>query len=130
MSETKVPFKFKKTRAITLPLFKWQNGVERYYRIDASIFQGKQIKGDTSGKEPAFLANVTDLETGETGQIILGTVLRGILHDEFPEDTYVGRSFAITQSRDAGKDYNHYSVIEIEPDEVDEKPAAKVKAVK
>lgn len=121
---TAVPMKFKKVRVVTLPLFKWQANFERYYRIDGPMFVGKSMKEApaTDGKpskqkEPAVLCNVTDLETGEQGQIILGKVLQEILNEDYPEQAYVGKCFAIEQRKIPGKDYNGYSVTEIEPDE-------------
>lgn len=116
-----VPMKFKKVRVVTLPLFKWQANLERYYRFDGAMFQGKPMKENVAEgakkKEPAILANVTDLETGEQGQIILGKVLQEILTEDYPADAYVGKCFAIEQRKIAGKDYNGYSVTEIEPNE-------------
>lgn len=101
---------------VTLPLFKWSPGVSKFLTIMGPVFQGKAIKeaGTAKGKEPAFLCNVTDLETGELGQIIVATVLKSIFHEEYPEDAYVGKSFEIKQRKIPGKDYNGFDVTEIE----------------
>jgi hypothetical protein len=112
-------FAFKLKKRFTLPLFKWKNDETRYYKFDGVIVQGKPIKEGRSGdaaprKEAAYLAPVIDLETGEKGQIILGLVLREILSEEFPDDGYVGKCFAISQSRVTGKNYNVYDISEIE----------------
>lgn len=108
-------FNFKKIRSVTLPLIKWVNGVEKYFRFDGAAFIGKEVKQTGTKKmEPATLAHVTDLESGEQGQIILATVLRKILDEEYPDNSYVGRSFAITQHRVDGKAYNTYTIEEIE----------------
>jgi hypothetical protein len=56
----------------------------------------------------------TDLETGQDVQVIVATVLRGILTEDYPNDSYVGKGFAITQYRVPGKDYNHFDVAELE----------------
>ena len=101
---------------VTLPLFKWSAGVSKFLTIMGPVFQGKAIKetGATKNKEPAFLCNVTDLESGELGQIIVATVLKSIFHEEYPEDAYVGKSFEIKQRKIPGKDYNGFDVTEIE----------------
>ncbi|MHB1097898.1 MAG: hypothetical protein ACYC3F_17200 [Gemmatimonadaceae bacterium] len=111
-------FSFKVKKHVTLPLFKWENNTPYYYRFDGPIAQGKPIKekAGESKKEPAFLASVTNLATGEQGEIILGTVLRGILEDDYPEAAYVGKCFELVQKRITGKNYNSYGVTEIEVD--------------
>ena len=101
---------------VTLPLFKWEDNKARYYKITSPIFIGKEINDKSAGakkKEPAHLMNVVDLETGEEGQVIVATVLRGILTEEYPNDAYVGKGFAITQRKIPGKDYNGYGVDEL-----------------
>lgn len=130
-------FKFKKVRSVTLPLLKWKNDVERYYKIVSPMFKGQEISKteyDENGvakpkQEPVTLANVIDLETGEEGQIIIGAVLAETWNrdEQYAGEQYVGKSFAITQKRDPSKKYNTYTVIEIE---VDETPSAPVKASK
>lgn len=122
---------FKVKRKITLPLIKPAIDVPVYVKIDEPIFVGKQI-GD---KDAAILANVTDLETGESAQIIIPSVLQGILHDGFgaakfgakekggavvelvaaSSNDYVGKGFMLTKHKKAsGKQYNPYSVAELE----------------
>jgi hypothetical protein len=114
------PFKVK--RSVTLPLFKFQEGVERYLHVDGAMYEAKPLKKLTpaqAAKKPPILMHVTDMLTGEEGQIIVNTVLADILKDEYPEEGYVGKSFAITRhpidtSRD--KNYATFSVMEIEED--------------
>ena len=118
---------FKIARKITLPLIKPQLDVPVYVKFEAPIFVGKQI-GD---KDAAVLANVTNLETGESAQIIIPSVLQGILHDDFGaaaygatakgepvvelkpagDESYVGQGFQLIKHKKAsGKQYNPYSV--------------------
>jgi hypothetical protein len=108
--------KFKKVKAVTRPLFKWVNGKERFFRIDSAMFIGKENKAAGDGKkmEAAHLCFVTDLESGEEGQIILGKVLQEIFKEQYPEDTYVGKAFSIVQNKVDGKGYNVYVVTEVE----------------
>jgi hypothetical protein len=119
---------FKVKKAVVRPLFKWVNNIEKYFRMDSAIHQGAELSGqkpaaDGTKREPAFLAFVTDMETGEEGQIILGKVLRSTLDEHYPNDAYVGLCFAIEQVRDSKKDYNTYNLSEIEPGETPTTPA-------
>ena len=108
---------FRKLKSVTRNLFKLSNNKEYYFKIQEPIFLGKKI-GD---KDPAHLANVIDLETGEEGQIILGAVLVGILNENYPDDAYVSRCFEIVKFRDAASAYNTYNVSEVaDPSEDDD----------
>ena len=132
---TKSTFTPKIKRNITLPLIKPQIDVPVYVKVTAPMTIGKVV-GDM---DAAILCNVINLETGEEAQIILPSVLQGILHDEFgaplhgskakgeptvviapahkdqKADAYVGMGFAITKhAKASGKKYNPYSVAELE----------------
>ena len=109
-------FKPKIIRVVTKPLFKMAQGVTRYFKFDSAMFVGKEIKesGSVSKKEPATLAYVTDLETGEQGQFIVSAVLKSIMAEDYAGDAYVGKSFAIRQQRIPGKAYNGIDLAEIE----------------
>lgn len=108
---------FRKLKSVTRNLFKLSNNNEYYFKFQEPIFLGKKI-GD---KDPAHLANVINLETGEEGQIILGAVLVGILNENYPDDAYVSRCFEIVKFRDAASAYNTYNVSEVaDPSEDDE----------
>lgn len=122
MQQQSMRGKFKVAKIVTLPLFKWKNDEERYYQFLEAMYVGKVVdnkskKEGEKKKDPATLAKVINLETGEMGQIICGKVLQGILNEDYPEHNYVGKSFAITQYRTPEKDYNYYNIYEIEPDE-------------
>jgi hypothetical protein len=122
---------FKISKRVTLPLFKIAPNTEYYFQIESAMFIGKEVKEGRGGseakkKEPATLMRVINLETGELGQIICGAVLRGIFDDEYPEEKYVGKLFAIEMHKIVGKDYNGYSVTEIERNEA----PAETKALK
>jgi hypothetical protein len=114
-TETKGLPGFRVTRNVTLPLSKWKNDQPKFLLIESPIFQGKQIaqKDGQPEEKPADLMNCVDLETGEQVQVIVGTVLKGTLQDEYPDNSYVGKYFSITQLRDPGKKYNTYSVQEL-----------------
>lgn len=115
MTDKKPAFKVK--RNITLPLIKPQLDTPVYLKVTSAIFQGKKIEGtgDKAKMEPADLVNCINLESGEEAQIIVPSVLKGIFHDEFPDDSYVGKGFMITKHPKAsGKRYHPFSVAELE----------------
>ena len=107
---------FKVVRKVTLPVLKISINKPYYVKIDDKIFQGKKLDNDKKdNKEPAFLVNVTDLKSGEQGQIVLNKVLKETLLEEYPDDSYVGLCFQIVKKpKDTGKDYHTFSLVEIE----------------
>jgi hypothetical protein len=107
-------FKFKKTKVVALPLFKLVPDEEVYFLVDDAMYVGKSIDDK---KEPAILMHVTDLETGEQGQIIIGKVLKDLISENYEDDSYVGKKFALTLRKRADKKYNTYDFAEIETEE-------------
>jgi hypothetical protein len=118
---------FKRKKLLTRPVLKMEEGKQRAVLIEAAMFIGKDIKSRTEKpedkkKEPATIVNVTNLETGELAQIVVNAVMKSILTEEYPDDTYVGKCFLITKmGRQPGKQYNPFHIEEIE----DPRPAAK-----
>lgn len=107
-------FKFKKTKLIALPLFRMIANKQIFVLVDAPMYLGKKVDPK---KEAATLMRVTDLETGEEGQIIIGKVLHDLIGENYPDDSYVGKKFAIVMRQRADKKYNTYDLSEIETDE-------------
>lgn len=107
---------FKVVRKVTLPVLKISINKPYFVKIDDKIFQGKKLDNDKKdNKEPAFLVNVTDLKSGEQGQIVLNKVLKETLLEEYPDESYVGLCFQIVKKpKDMGKDYHTFSLVEIE----------------
>jgi hypothetical protein len=103
--------KFKITNHVTLPILKF--GVEpKYLRFDAPAHVGKVVDDK---KEPPTMARVTDMETGEVGEIILGLVLKENLFDAYPDDSYVGKIFRIAKNAPEGaRKYALWEVLEVE----------------
>lgn len=126
-----MPFTPKRIKTVTRTLIKLQNNRPYYFKIEGAMFVGKELKakeGDTKKKDPATLLNVINLEDGSEGQIIVGTVLKSTLNEEYPKDGYVGRCFEIEKKRDAQHDYNTYNIAEIEdPAAEEEKGSSKKK---
>lgn len=107
--------KFKKKAIVVRPLFKMRPGVEYYFKVTGPLHLGKKID---DSKEPATLCNVVDLTTGEEGQIICGKLLREQLVESYPNESFVGKSFAMEFMRVPDKRYNIIKTLnEIEPDE-------------
>jgi hypothetical protein len=121
---------FKVKKVLTLPLFKLVVDTPSYFKITAAMYIGKDMKqkeGDKK-KEPATLANVTNLETGEAGQFIVNAVVKSVLTEEYPADAYVGKCFAITkQKRKEGKSYDPFNVVEIDDPGATAAPATDIK---
>jgi hypothetical protein len=109
--------KFKRTKAVTLPILKMEDEVTRYLKFNDKMYVGKEQKAAPGKKqmEPATLVAATDVETGEQGLVIVNAVLKGILEEQYVGDDYVGKAFEITRHAKAdGKRYNTFSVFEID----------------
>lgn len=109
-------------RNVTLPLLKIRpNGAPIFVRFESAMHLGKEVKGEEGKKkmEPATLAHVINLETGEECQIICTLLLRERLNEEYPGDGYVGKQFRIVVTREDGKKYNLVGIQEIEWDDDD-----------
>ena len=108
---------FKTKRVVTVPNLKMEIEKPVHVRIESKMFKGQAQKA-TAGRqamEPATIVNVTNLETGEVGQLILGATLVSILTEAYPGDKYVGVAFRFTKHpKKDGKRYHTYSVEEIE----------------
>lgn len=111
----KPAFQFTIAKIVTVPLLKQAIDVPVYVRIEGAVFVGKELKQTGATKmEAAHLVNVTNLETGEAMQLIVPAVLQSILHDEYANDAYVGKSFQlIKHAKPSGKAYSPYTVNEI-----------------
>ena len=114
--------KFKIKRRITVPLFKLVSNVENYFKITSPITLAKPLTGAAAAaaaakkkiKEPPYLCEVVDLETGDVGQIILPTVLRSELEENYPDNSYVDKCFCIVKFPIQDRDYYGFTITEIE----------------
>ncbi len=122
---------FKRKKLLTRPILKMEQDKPRYVKVEQAMFIGKEIKDsrlkdDDKGKGPAMILNCINLETGEQVQIVCNAVLKSVLAEEYPNDTYVGKCFMITKmGRQPGKQYNPFHIEEIEeptPEPVAESP--------
>lgn len=91
--------KFKTVRKVTYNLLKPAIDKPVYLRFNQPVKIGKKVDKQ---KDPAIVAVVTDLETGEECQFLVPAVFQGILHDEYGAPRY-------------GKEGEGKETIEIEP---------------
>lgn len=116
------PADAKVLKVLTLPLIKIRAGITVHVKPTAPFYLAKpqKVKEGEEAETPPTLLNVVNLETGEEAQIILGTMLRDIFADDYPESSYVNRGFRIicgeqkAAKSGGGKRYNQYTVVEIE----------------
>jgi len=117
MSDAAPAFVPKRKKLLTRPVLKFVADQPRYVLIQGPIYLGKEMKqkGEDKKKEPAHLADVIDLTTGELAQIIVNAVPMSVLKESYPDDSYVGNAFMIMrQTRQPGKQYDPFKVEEIE----------------
>jgi hypothetical protein len=106
-------------RHVTLPtLGKLKDGQVIYIRFDSVMSVSKVTKPQKDGQpkeEPATIAQVTMLDTGELYTFLVPAVVKSVLNEEYPKETYLGKGFAITQvGQKDGKRYKNYTVAELE----------------
>lgn len=105
-------------------LWKWVDGESKVFTVLSPIRKGSVIARSGITTAPDIM-DVRDLETGTDRRILVGKVLMSTLTENFPNDSYVGKSFRATQS--APPPGKRYKGMTVEPVEVegpsDEKPA-------
>jgi hypothetical protein len=102
-------------------LWKWEDGTEKVFTILGPIRAGKAVASPRSGiaKAPDVMT-VRDAEDNNEKDILVGSVLRSSLTENYPDDSYVGLTFACTQGAvRAGTRYKTMSVAEVEVDNAD-----------
>ena len=108
---------FTRKGQITFPVLKKKDGEPIYVKIISEIYTGKEIKQAQGKKkmEPARLAKVVNLETGEQMELICNRVLESNLNENTGDDRYVGKCFEIVQQPSRqGKQYKTFSIWELE----------------
>lgn len=114
--------RFKVKKHVNVQSWKWEDGVTKYFTVLDPIHKGKTFE-DKSGKRvgkydaPADIINVTDLADGlgTVRVVTLGKVLKDMIEEQYPDASYVGKSFAVTRlAKEQGKRYHLYTCDEIE----------------
>lgn len=114
---TATPSKFTRIRSVTLPVLKIEPGKDaRFIYVVGPMTLGKKIDDQ---KEPATIMHSIDMDTGEEGVVICSTVLKNELNTNYPGESYIGKGFEVSMTRDREKKYNHCSIAEVAvPDEL------------
>ena len=82
--------------AVTRETLQQEDGVPIAVRIQSKIVKGEDREDAKEGDmRPPDLCNVLNLETGEEQVLIVNVKLKSGLRRGYPDDTYVGRSFAL-----------------------------------
>lgn len=115
---------FKRKKSITLSTLKFVVDKPLYVLILGKLHEGKarvgrsgNVKLDSDGnpRKPPTLVEVIDLQSGEISQIIASTIIKTELTEAYPNDSYLGCSFEIIkQKRKEGREYDPYSIAEVE----------------
>lgn len=109
--------KLKLKRRVTVPLLKQRAGGEGIAVIFLSpIYQGEKIEGGII-QEPAKLVRVLNVNDGLVYQIILHTVTIKELTKAYPDDSYVGKGFAIRLHTVEGKNYMVAEIAEFDTED-------------
>jgi hypothetical protein len=107
-------------------LWKWEDGTEKTFTVKSPIRKGSPSARSGITAAPDIM-DVVDLVDGGTKRILVGKVLSSTLLENFPDDSYVGKSFRAVQGPPpAGKRYKSMTVQEV----VIEGPAEEKKSKK
>ena len=100
---------------VTAEVWKWVEGVEKVFTVKGPIRMGRAPKPGATISTAAELLDVTDATDGKDKVIVLNKVLRDNLVEQYPGDTFVGKSFSVTMGPvPVGKKYKTMQVAEIE----------------
>ena len=114
---------YKVSKALNGGLWKWEDGTEKVFTILGPIRVGRAVANPRNGiaKAPDILS-VRDAADGNEKEILVGQVLKSTLVENYPDDAYIGKTFACTQSAPpTGKRYKQMTVNEVEIDEAPKK---------
>jgi hypothetical protein len=99
-------------KTVNRVLLRHADGQTVFVTILSKIRTGKEIKGSTMAA--AELVTVEEVTSGQEMEYIVNAVCKGLLEDEYPSGSYVGKSFAIyKQGKAPGKRYSNISLAEI-----------------
>lgn len=119
-----VPAAFKIKRTITVPSLAIKNVGQGYaLKFDSAMRvstisqkAGTGKDGQTKQMEPATIANVTDVQTGEQYIYLVATVVKSNLENNYADESYVGKVFWICNKgkRKESQRYSDFEIQEIE----------------
>lgn len=107
---------YKLVKNLNAGLWKWEDGEEKVFTILSPIRAGRAIANPRNGIAKApDLITVRDAADGNEKELLVATVLRSTLTENYPDDSYVGKTFACVQGPvPAGKRYKTMTVNEVE----------------
>ena len=97
-------------------LWKWVDGEEKVFTVVGPIRAGRAVANPRNGisKAPDIMS-VRDAADGQEKELLVGQVLKSTLVESYPDDGYVGLTFACTQGPVVtGKRYKTMQVSEVE----------------
>lgn len=107
-------------------LWKWVDGEEKVFTILGPIRAGRASANPRNGiTKAADIMSVRDAADGGEKEVLVGAVLKSTLVENYPDDSYVGLSFACTQG--AVKPGTRYKTMTVGEVELEEAPSKKSK---
>jgi len=124
-----LPAGIKVTKRITLPSLTIKENQRRFLHLvdQMRISQVKQKPAaDGTTPKPATVCTAGDVETGEMFIFIVPAVVMENLQRDYPEHSYVGKSFMIWNKgkRKEGQRYNDFEIAEVDVSELTASAAA------
>lgn len=115
----KLPEGVKIKRHVTLPSLTLKRNEPRilFFVSEMRISQVKgKKKPDGTYEEPAIIADVGDIETGEQLILLVPTVVKKNLEEMYPSGEYKGKTFFIENlgKKKDGQRYNDFQISEVE----------------
>jgi hypothetical protein len=115
---TKSGLIFKKTKTVTVPVLKLMPDVPVYVKVEGKMEISKQVAGTKvagQAMEPATIMHCTNLDGDSECLLIVGKMLKSVIEESYPDNSYVGKCFEIVNHGKRGdKKYNAYSLCEVE----------------
>jgi hypothetical protein len=108
-------------------LWKWIDGEEKVFTIIGPIRAGRAAANPRNGiTKAADIMSVRDAADGGEKEVLVGAVLKSTLVENYPDESYVGLSFACTQGGvKPGTRYKQMTVNEVELEETPTKKSKK-----
>lgn len=104
-------------KQVTLPLLKHGDGETVVFTALETMFTGKQLKAKNPGEplpKRATIVKVLDAKTGQTMQYIVPAVLEDTWKTDYPDNSYVGKAFAIQKlPKVEGKRHKDLIIVEV-----------------
>ena len=107
--------------------WRWTENEPKTFTVSGPIYKGSPLTRSGISTAPDLL-DVVDVADGKTKRLLCSKVLVSTLVENFPDDSYVGRTFQVTVGpKPEGKRYKSVEVRLVELEESADKPADKPK---